>query len=481
MSLDSLDLRKWIGKVESLNELKRVNRADWDLEVGAIGSLNVKRKDCSALLFDNIKDYPPGYRLLTCSVSTPNRVGVTLGLPTGCTDLELLSVLREKLFEWKGHIGKYPPEVVQSGPVLENVDRGKDIDMWKFPTPRWHELDGGRYIGTAHSVITRDPDTGEVNLGTYRVMVHDEKTTALHISPGKHGRLNYEKWHARGEACPVAVSVGHHPLFYCISCVELPVGSEYGFAGAVCGEPVRVIKEEVTGLPIPADSEIVFAGWIPPGKKLPEGPFGEWTGYYGAEGKRPETPIIEVERVYYRNQSVLLGTMEDRPPSDSTYYRTLMTSAILYNELVGCGVPDVKGVWISQEAGGQTLIIVSVKQRYAGHAKQAALLTSQLRIGAYMGKYVVVVDEDIDPTDTAQVLWAICTRSEPEKDIDILRRCWSGPLDPAIRKPTKAYFNSRAIIDACKPFEWIDEFPIDIRVSPELARQTKVKWGWLWK
>jgi UbiD family decarboxylase len=481
MSVSRLDLREWIKKVESLKELKRIDGADWNLEIGAIGALNIKRKDPSALLFDNIKDYPGGYRVLTSSVCSPNRVAVTMGLPTGCTDLELLSIMREKLFEWKGNTGEYAPEFVKSGPILENVDSGKDINMWKFPIPKWHELDGGRYIGTAHSVITRDPDTGDINLGTYRIMVHDEKTTALHISPGKHGRLAYEKYHARGQACPVAVSVGHHPLFYCASCVELPVGAEYGFMGAVTGEPVRVIEEEVTGLPIPADSEVVFAGWVPPGKRRPEGPFGEWTGYYGAEGKRPETPIIEVEKVYHRNEPILIGTLEYGPPSDSTYYRALMTSAILYNELVASNVPDVKGVWISQEAGGQTLIVVSVKQRYAGHAKQAALLTSQLRIGAYMGKYVVVVDDDIDPTDTAQVIWAMCTRSEPSEDIDILRKCWSGPLDPRIRKPTNAFFNSRAIIDATKPFDWKDEFPTDIRLSAELAKKTREKWGWLWK
>jgi 4-hydroxy-3-polyprenylbenzoate decarboxylase len=92
----------------------------------------------------------------------------------------------------------------------------------------------------------------------------------------------------------------------------------------------------------------------------------------------------------------------------------------------------------------------------------------------------VVVDDDIDPTNTAEVIWAICTRSEPEKDIDIIRRCWSGPLDPSIRKPTTAFFNSRAIIDACKPFEWIDEFPTDIRLAPELAKSVKDKWGWIW-
>ena len=126
---------------------------------------------------------------------------------------------------------------------------------------------------------------------------------------------------------------------------------------------------------------------------------------------------------------------------------------------------------------GQQLVIVSIKQRYAGHARQTAFVASQNRPAAYHGRYVIVVDEDIDPSDIQQVLWALCTRSDPEKDIEIIRRAWSTPLDTMIRKPTNAYFNSRAIIDACKPYEWIEEFPEDIKMSSELAETMKKKWG----
>ena len=124
MSSSVLDMRDWITRVESIKELKRIDGADWNLEIGAIGSLNVKRNDNAALLFDKIKDYPPGYRLLSCAVSTPNRVAITMGLPTGCTDLELLTIMREKLFEWKANADKYPPQFVKTGPVMENVDSG---------------------------------------------------------------------------------------------------------------------------------------------------------------------------------------------------------------------------------------------------------------------------------------------------------------------------------------------------------------------
>ncbi|MDZ4247491.1 MAG: UbiD family decarboxylase, partial [Dehalococcoidia bacterium] len=166
----------------------------------------------------------------------------------------------------------------------------------------------------------------------------------------------------------------------------------------------------------------------------------------------------------------------DLPPHEETYFHVLVKSAMLTNELIQSGVPDVRGAWLS-EAGLYQLIVVSIKQRYAGHAKQAALLASQGRVGSYMGRYIIVVDEDIDPSDINEVLWAMCTRSDPEKDIDIIRRTRSSALDPMIRKPSTAYYNSRAVIDACKPYEWMTEFPQEIRIDPELARRVREKWG----
>jgi UbiD family decarboxylase len=466
------DLRDWLEEVEQLGQLQRIDGADWDQEIGALSALNVRRKTSPVFLFDNIKGYPGGYRVVTGSTANAATVGLTYGLPTNYSDAELSRAMAEKVPQWESRLGKSTPQVVETGPIMENVLAGNDIDVLKFPTPKWNDLDGGRYIGTGNAVITRDPDTGEVNLGTYRIMIHDKNTVGLHISPGKDGRIHLEKHHARGEACPVAVSVGHHPLMYRIACTTVPF-SEYSFIGAIMGEPVKVIKEEVTGLPIPADSEIVIAGWSPPGKDKKEGPFGEFTGYY-AGGER-EIPIIEVERLYHRNTPIILGSPPHRIRDDSTYHGLVIRSAMMYNELVKNGIADVRGVWVG--AGGMRLIIVSLKQRYAGHAKRAALIASQSVTGAYIGRYVIVVDEDIDPSNIEEVLWALCTRSDPEKDIDIIRKCWSTALDPIIRKPTNAFYNTRAIIDACKPYDWIDEFPQSVELSPELESRMKEKWG----
>jgi len=467
------DLRTWLRKAKELGQLDEVNGADWDLEIGALTALNWRKPDYHALIFDNIIGYPPGYRVLTSSTSSGPLVCLTFNLPTNVRGLELLDILRPKIREWDDNLQKNDPQFVKDGPILENVLSGDKIDLYKFPVPKWHELDGGRYIGTGDAVITQDPDSGRVNLGTYRIMVHDKKTTALYISPGKHGRVHYEKYHAKGQKAPVCISVGHHPLVFRAACQQLPFGAEYNYMGAVTGAPVQVIKEEITGLPIPANSDIVIAGFCPPGKTRVEGPFGEWTGYYASKD-RP-APIIEVERIYYRKDPVITGSPPGKAPSDSSYFSGIMASARAYTDLVQAGVPDVRGVWMGQGGQQQQFIVVSIKQRYAGHAKQAAVLVSQMRRGAYMGRYTIVVDEDIDPTNLQEVLWAICTRSDPEKDIDIMRRCWSTPLDPTIRKPTNAYFNSRAIIDACKPFEWKDEFPQEIKISPELAERVATK------
>jgi UbiD family decarboxylase len=350
--------------------------------------------------------------------------------------------------------------------------------LFKLPVPKWYELDGGRFIGTGCAIITRDPDTGAANLGAYRVQVHDKKTTALQISPGKHGYLDYKKYHSKGERAPVAVTIGHHPIILVVAGVEVAHEniSEYHFAGAVMGQSIEVIEEEVTGLPIPADAEIVIAGWSPTDKEIMEGPFGEFLGYYGREKMEP---VIEIERVYYRNNPILFGAPPARPPSDISYFIAMLRSAMLYNQLVELGIPDIKDVWMN-DVGQQQMVIISVKQKYPGHAKQAAVLASHSRL-VPIGKYVIVVDDDIDPTNFQEVIWALCTRSDPEKSIDIIRRAWSSPLDTTIRKPSTTWLSSRAVIEACKPFEWMNEFPKEIGTSPELTARVKEKWGRLLK
>jgi 4-hydroxy-3-polyprenylbenzoate decarboxylase len=401
-------------------------------------------------------------------------VSLIVNLPVTGSDLELLTNLREKIPQWQASLPKFNPEVVNKGPILENVLSGDQVDLFKFPVPKYHSQDGGRYVGTGHAVITRDPETGDINLGTYRLQALDKRATGWFMMPNQHGDIHRRKFHEKGERCPIAVSIGHHPLIFRVGTIELPAGSEYNFMGAIWGEPVKVIIEEITGLPIPASSEIVLAGWCPPGISRTEGPFGEWTGYYGRQG---QAPVIEVERIYYRNDPILVGSSPGRPPScDGIYFRSLFRSAKLHDELTKAGIPDIKGVWLTKETNGPYLIVVSLKQRYAGHAKQAALLVSQFRTSGRQGRYVVVVDDDIDPTNISEVLWAMCSRSEPAEDIDIIRGVPSDQLDPRAPRDAKALLNSRAIINACKPFEWKDDYPKSVDLEPEIVERVRNKW-----
>jgi len=202
------DFRLWIDEVEALGLLRKVNGADWDQEIGAIADTNVKtNKYC--LLFDKIKGYPDGFRLLTGALLDSKRVALTLGLPPTLSDLDLVKVLRDRMRSAGENIDDYSPRTVENAPFLENTS--KDVDMFKFPAPKYFEHDGGRYIGTADAVMTRDPDTGWVNVGAYRMMLQDKNTLSILFEAVRHARFMVQKYWDAGKPCPVAVSFGHHP------------------------------------------------------------------------------------------------------------------------------------------------------------------------------------------------------------------------------------------------------------------------------
>ena len=210
--------------------------------------------------------------------------------------------------------------------------------------------------------------------------------------------------------------------------------------------------------------------------RLPEGPFGEWTGYYASGGR--DEPVLDIKAVYHRNNPIVLGAPPNKPPDEQARYRAFMRSAQLRDDIEKAGVPDVQGVWAHEVGGSRLFLAVSIKQRYAGHARQAGHVAAQCHAGAYLGRFVVVVDEDIDPMNLEDVMWAMCTRSDPERSIDMIKRAWSGPLDPAIH-PDQKGFNSRLIIDACRPFEWRDRFPPVSNLTPEQQKVARERWGWL--
>ncbi|MBI2369684.1 MAG: UbiD family decarboxylase [Deltaproteobacteria bacterium] len=474
------DLRHFIEEARRIGELEEIHGAHWDLEIGALTEIIAERREHPALLFDSIPDYPKGYRVFTNAMTTVRRTALALDLPLESSALEVLQHWRQKAQDFK----PVAPEHVDDAPVKEHVLTGRDINLFRFPTPKWHESDPGRYLGTADAVVMRDPDGQWVNVATYRMVVHDEQTLGLWISPGKHGYLFLQKLAARGESLPVAVSFGHDPTFWLTCATFYPYqASEYELAGWIRGKPMQVTRGVVTDLPIPATSEIVVEGEIPPKavESRVEGPFGEFTGYYSV-GPHPQL-IMKVKSILHRSDPIIFGA----PPFK---FPTVWFAAVPFNAgetwdaLNKAGVPDVRGVW---QFGSwyPMLTVVSIRQRYAGHAKQAALVAMGSKGTAYMGRFVVVVDEDIDYTNLEDVIWAITTRCDPIHQVDIIKECWSSPIDPIVsphmrfEMPHGTQSTSRMIINACKPYAWYDQFPKTNIASQEVRARIAAQWGGL--
>lgn len=468
------DTREWLERIAAIGELREVRSVDWERGIGEVAEILDHSEGSPAVLFDAVPGYPEGYRVLVNANGTPPRMAVTLGLaPEKVTHEGLCEFWRQVL----ASLAPIPPVRVDDGPILENVLEGSDVDLGKFPVPVWHPDDGGRFIGTASLNILRDPDTGWVNLGTYRNQIFGPDTVGMYISPGKHGLLIRDKYFERGEPCPVVSVVGADPLLFMASCAE---GIAYGqgeldWAGGIRGEAIPVVEGRHTGLPIPANAEIAIEGWMLPDERHGEGPYGEWMGYY-ASGTG-ETPVIKVSAVYHRNDPILLGCPQGKPPHEDNRFLAYLKSALVEQQLKAAGVPGVTGVWMPPESGNRLMTVVAIQQAYPGHATQALQLAGQVGASAYAGRLVVVVDDDVDIYNIDDVLWAILTRTDPARDVSIVRRAWSGPLDPAIH-PDHRGFNSRLMVDATCPWEWRDRFAAPV-ITAETSRANREKWGWV--
>jgi 4-hydroxy-3-polyprenylbenzoate decarboxylase len=461
------DLREYVAAADRLGELRRVDGADWDLEIGAITEVAARATKPKVVLFDNIKGYPKGFRVLTNAVCSAATTGLAFGLDPTLSGMEMIKAWKQKLGSYK----PLKPVEVAHGLVTENVESGDRVDMLKFPTPRWHEHDGGRYIGTGCLVIMEDPDEKWINVGTYRVCVHDCDTLGIWISPGKHGRLIREKYWANGKSCPVVISFGQDPVLTKVGSWYEPWGvSELEIAGWLRDEPVQVVRGKETGLPIPVTSELAVEGFIlsPQVESKQEGPFGEWTGYY-ASGTRNE-PVVKVKAVMHRNDPIIFGS----PPGISGKSVPL-SAANVWLALEKAGVTDVHGVW---EYTTRYITAISIKQKYGGHAKRAAMAMLGSTYG-YHRRFIVIVDDDIDPSDIDQVLWALATRCDPATAINVITEAWSTPLDPRIAPDARAqrnFTNSVAVINACQPYHWKDQYAKTCYFPEEIRKKTYEKW-----
>lgn len=451
------DLREYISKLEQEGELLRIKEeVDWNLEVSAI----IRRSydlQAPAPLFENIKGYPKGFRILGAPVSSSAskgrfyaRLAISLGLPP---DTDVATII-EELAKAK-HVKPLKPKLVKTGPCKENIQIGREVNLFKLPVPYIHPGDGGRYIGTWHTVVTRDPDTGWTNWGMYRLMVHDETSMGGPIAPSQHiGMHYYEKYEARNQPMPFAVAIGTEPLIPLVSCFAVPPGTdEADIVGAMRGEPVEVVKCETVDLEVPATSEIVIEGMVLPHQRKEEGPFGEYTGYITSA--REQTPIFNVTAITHRNDPILPVICTGAPVEDHLALSIAQAADILDN-LRSQGLP-VKKVFIPPHSALH-IVVISTETPSPNIAQLIANVVWANKSGACIPK-IIVIEDDIDATNMDEVLWVFCTRNHPDKGIHKIPNPsafhhWTF-LSP---KEKKSLNTTNVLFDCTWPKDWPKEF-----------------------
>lgn len=474
-SMISNSLGEFIESCRAIGEVQDIRGADWNEEIGALTEVTAELlRNPPLILFDEIKDYSPGFRVAALPIASVRRSALALGLPIDRPKMELLRAASKKMAQAQANL--CAPEPVKHGPVMQNALTEGAVDIFRFPVPRYHAADGGRYVGTGDCVIMQDPDSGFVNMGTYRIQAHESNLLGLWMSPGQQGRQICNTYWSRGKAAPVVATFGIDPLTFLPAYTKFPWGvSELDVVGGLRGSPLEVVCGPITGLPIPAHAEIAIEGEVPPPSEeaRDEGPFGEWPGYYsgGTRGTGEQQPVIRIKAIYYRDNPILMNMAPLWPGAPTHGLR--LDAALLWDQLDGMGIQGIAGVDIHYPY----LIVVAVKQQYGGHAQQVGAAVHAASATARNGRYTVVVDEDIDPSNLSEVLWAMETRVDPAEDLQVLKNCWSTPLDPRMPPEKRAahnFTNSRAIFYAVRPFPWKEQFP-QVSRTPRQVRHATVQ------
>ena len=468
------DVREFIAAIEKIGQLKRISaEVSRNEEMGAVTYMYNHRVGAPALLFEKIKGCPPGFRALWNQLGSSNdRFALAIGESTGLSANELIRRFKERSDR------RIAPVMVdpKDAPVNAHHMRGNDIDVTRFPAARHWALDGGEYIGTCDATITRDPEGGWLNVGCYRQMLQSKNEVGLFLAGGRDARLHIERNWAMGKPCEVVACWGIDPVLFMTASQSFPL-SELDYAGGLAGRPIELVPGEATSLPYPARAEIVMEGVIPPGSERAEGPFGEFTGYYA----KPPGPafLMQVKAVHYRDNPILTHALmaDYYPANECALVRSLGRSARIWSDLERLGIPGIKGIYCHPAAaGGLAMTIISIEQRYAGHAKQVLALAAQCPAGAYFSKWIIAVDEDVDPTDINQVLWAMATRCHPATGIDFMRDTYSTFLDPSQNPVENRQFGSKALINACKDYRFIKEFSPRTKVRRSTYEAVRRRW-----
>lgn len=427
------NMRTWIAQLEAAGELIRIDKpVDPLTEMGAL--LFQSRE--KALLFENL---PHGWRSLGQAPANIRHAALAFG----ATEETVVPLVAERL-------GKLiPPVIVTDAPVQEVVFKKGEFDLTQFPVHIAGQRDGGPVLGCG-LVVTKDPDTGQRNVSFHRLQIKGPNKSGILLYP-RHTWKNYEKYQARNEPMPVAIFIGHHPLYYAAAATTAAYGlDEFEIAGGYLGEAVRLVKCQTVDLEVPADAEIVLEGYIPPHYREEEGPFSEFQDYYvTGTGKNP---IVEYHHMTRRHDAIFKNLQNGSEMEGCVFHKIPMSAAI-YRRLkdVGGG-PNLHNVMVLPGIFG---VVIQMTSRAYGEAKN--LLLAALSSEYQHPKIVIAVDADVDIFNPAELLWALTTRVDPQKDVTIISGTHNHAMDASLAElgaPGTGLwqrFGSKMLIDATIP------------------------------
>jgi 4-hydroxy-3-polyprenylbenzoate decarboxylase len=361
------------------------------------------------------------------------------------------------------------PKTVRAGACQEIVETGDDVDLGRLPVLTCWPEDAGPFI-TMPLVITRDAASGKTNVGMYRMQVFDRATTGMHWQKHKDGAGQARGYEREGRRMEVAVAIGCDPATVFSAIAPLPPGvSELLLAGFLRGEAVPLVAAKSVDLLVPAEAEIVLEGYVEPGQRRREGPFGDHTGFYSLED---DFPVFHVTAVTRRRTPTYLTTIVGRPPMEDGFLGEAVER--LFLPLVKKTIPEVVDMYLPVEGIFHNLMIVSIDKRFPGHARKtmhAIWGTGQMMFT----KTIVVVDAEVDLRATPELLWRVLTAIDPERDIEFVR----GPVDELDFASRLPCYGSKMGIDATR--KWKSEgfdrpWPPEILMSPEVKARVDALW-----
>lgn len=469
------DLQEFVQILEKKGLLKRIKvEVDAELEITEITD-RVCKKGGPALLFEKVKGSK--YPVLMNAMGSYERMNLALGV----NNLDDIAQEIRELIKPSNYIGfvkkvKAAPKLLQLANIFpKKVSKApcqevvEEPNLDTLPILKCWPGDGGRFI-TLPLVFTRDPESGNINMGMYRMQVYDQKTTGMHWHLHKDGRENFNRYKEKGNRMPVSVAIGADPAVIYSATAPLPKEiSEYLFAGFLRKKPVEVVKCITNDIEVPAHAEFVLEGYVDLNELRVEGPFGDHTGYYSLKDKYP---VFHVTCITHKKNPIYPATVVGKPPMEDCYIAKATERIFL--PVLQMQNPEIVDINMPLEGVFHNCVIISIKKSYPGHAKK--IMNTVWGMGQMMfTKMVIVVDHNVNPHDLSTVAWKVFNNIDAKRDVLIV----DGPLDALDHSSPLPHYGHKMGIDATK--KWPEEghnreWPEDVEMSKEIKELVDKKW-----